>query len=1230
MSSIDRISLFHFSRYIQTLSGGGDNKDVLKKCHQCMEVIRIAKDRQAAEAAKNASSLLEELDREKNLEESKKAAAARKREKKKRKKLEKQQKSGGGSETKSEEKNDEDDFEKENRMAEVEEEEEEEENVNNHDSGIDANSQGSMDNPEKATTIIPTPPPSATMATTLVTSSVPAMNNNTVTNSTNKKNKKNRSKKEVSATVALVSTGLKEKIENEAVEEPKALIAAPVIPAAETILRSSPPAAGSGNQRVPGKGRATRREEKLEVAPLLSAAVSSPKKSGGQQQQQQSSANSRQAGGAANASAAPGRSAAAPAVGETGWKEVVRKSKKVSVPAHAISRVIGRGGCNINAIRELSGAHIEVEKQGQKTSSERSISIKGSAEATRQAHAWIQAIISCPDKDIADIVGKQQLKILQQAQSTGQQQQAVQQLQQQQQQQTLVISNSNTKETATSKSPSFNAAAASSAAPAAAAQAVGGKSSGKGNNQQQAGTKSAAAGNNGSNGKKGGSSNLPTGKAASSIPAFATAKPVSSFAAVASGSPAAADNFAAGMMIQTGTHPGSMKNKQRPSSAVIETNVSPKEVNHSSSSGTSNASGKQQQLQHLAQLSQVHQQQLQQLPSSHSDKMSEYSPFNSASPTSDNQPSSASSVAGSSAKIASDFSPFRSIKMSWAVKEEAENKNFARVAASGLPPPTIPMPPSSMGVQDLDEHRPSSPGLPDMSKAPGYRAGVGSGRIGSPHGSWNPASGDGAMFPERCNSAPGTPMSPVVTPIGPPPPPLPLPQQSLSSNNGSMGSKSNMSPGSEPDHYRSGSEPDHFRTGFSSGNMSSLGRSMTPDSAGDHSKEMFRRNPGGGKPGKSTAAIDSGIVSENLLNAAAQIVSMSNSAAAGAFSDFSSTGSGGDFRFSDLMSSNPRFSAPSSSAASLHLPISNNVSNSFNQSTLPPLTKPPPAPPSSSSASSSIKLNPNAPDFLRIQTPGADFLRAVPSRMPSAPPTKSFHQFGSSAFNPQCPPPPQPPPLSGIQGVPSNPNAFQSILTNQGINAFLSQQQQQQQQQPAFDFPAFDVNLSGRTLRELTEMLSVDAGGTSSMFPPPIPQAPTGFLGGLGDGKFSSRPIGSERHTVRPPPPPPPPVTKNPWDLSGSGLYDMGEIPGSHPQSNFGFPAGLAGASGFDGFGKSSFNGSATEFSSPMKADFSFNSNLGGGSAGKKVSNSYIDLSGGAATTNNNRPDAASVRRNMV
>ncbi len=57
-----------------------------------MEIIVSAKDRQAAEANKNASILLEELDLEKSREESKKLAAARKREKKRRKKKEKQEK----------------------------------------------------------------------------------------------------------------------------------------------------------------------------------------------------------------------------------------------------------------------------------------------------------------------------------------------------------------------------------------------------------------------------------------------------------------------------------------------------------------------------------------------------------------------------------------------------------------------------------------------------------------------------------------------------------------------------------------------------------------------------------------------------------------------------------------------------------------------------------------------------------------------------------------------------------------------------------------------------------------------------------------------------------------------------------------------------------------------------------------------------------------------------------
>ena len=40
-------------------------QEMLKKCSQCMEIIVCAKDRQAAEANKNASILLQQLDDEK-------------------------------------------------------------------------------------------------------------------------------------------------------------------------------------------------------------------------------------------------------------------------------------------------------------------------------------------------------------------------------------------------------------------------------------------------------------------------------------------------------------------------------------------------------------------------------------------------------------------------------------------------------------------------------------------------------------------------------------------------------------------------------------------------------------------------------------------------------------------------------------------------------------------------------------------------------------------------------------------------------------------------------------------------------------------------------------------------------------------------------------------------------------------------------------------------------------
>jgi ankyrin repeat domain-containing protein 17 len=74
-------------RYIATVS----DKELLEKCQECVKIIRAAKETQAAKANKNATILLEELDMEKNREETKRLAAARRRERKKKKKLEKKE-----------------------------------------------------------------------------------------------------------------------------------------------------------------------------------------------------------------------------------------------------------------------------------------------------------------------------------------------------------------------------------------------------------------------------------------------------------------------------------------------------------------------------------------------------------------------------------------------------------------------------------------------------------------------------------------------------------------------------------------------------------------------------------------------------------------------------------------------------------------------------------------------------------------------------------------------------------------------------------------------------------------------------------------------------------------------------------------------------------------------------------------------------------------------------------
>ncbi|KAK8744128.1 hypothetical protein OTU49_001012, partial [Cherax quadricarinatus] len=410
-------------RYIATL---GD-KELITKCTNCLEVIRAAKDRQALEANKNASILLEELEQERSREESKKAAASRRRLKKKAKKQEKKEEKRRLEEVKrnddgSDNYEDDDDENGSNEDQEHHEEQtKREKNEANAlqrvveqiapeekdgDSGIDSNSQTSATSETKVT------------------------EENDKQGKRTKKKRKESSMRD-STTASQKQNGTPSPIPNsESIElkklTPNSNITQPQFSASNSLNSKS-------KKKKEEENKASGIMNELDIFRLDNIKPVNNKKLS----HDSSRINALDTfgevdhyvtpipglvGSASTTLSAPSLSPNAkstPGLGtspkkgtrrEEGWKEVSRKAKKVSVPNSAISRVIGRGGCNINTIREVSGAHIEVEKQG-KSQGDRMISIKGSTEATRQAQNLISALVKDPDKDLSELLPKSVSKV---------------------------------------------------------------------------------------------------------------------------------------------------------------------------------------------------------------------------------------------------------------------------------------------------------------------------------------------------------------------------------------------------------------------------------------------------------------------------------------------------------------------------------------------------------------------------------------------------------------------------------------------------------------------------------------------------------------------------------------------------------------------------------------------------------------------------------------------------
>ncbi|KAM9309629.1 ankyrin repeat and KH domain-containing protein 1 isoform 3-T3 [Pholidichthys leucotaenia] len=423
-------------RYIATIA----DKELLKKCHQCMETIVKAKDQQAAEANKNASILLKELDLEKSREEIKKQALAAKREKRKEKRKKKKE-----------------------EQQKRKQEEEEGQKTKEESSEMQEQKEDSAEESE-----VPIEPPSATTTTTIGISATSTFTaafgkkraSVATTPGTNRKNKKNKTKDSVpnepiilqDPQVALAQPKAdKNKIHGEprgggggvtsgnsdsdpldstdcASESSSSggksqeLNYLPDLTSSAASFSSSPssaPSSGAAQSQtflsMSEKRHCLQLQTDGKVDNKITVSVSKPTQKAPDSMQESMS----------NSLPPPFKSIALPVMSpnsklsltspkrgqkrEEGWKEVIRRSKKLSVPASVVSRIMGRGGCNITAIQDVTGAHIDVDKQKDKNG-ERMITIRGGTESTRYAVQLINALIQDPAKELEDLIPRNHIR----------------------------------------------------------------------------------------------------------------------------------------------------------------------------------------------------------------------------------------------------------------------------------------------------------------------------------------------------------------------------------------------------------------------------------------------------------------------------------------------------------------------------------------------------------------------------------------------------------------------------------------------------------------------------------------------------------------------------------------------------------------------------------------------------------------------------------------------------
>ncbi|EJD73951.1 KH domain-containing protein [Loa loa] len=331
-------------RFIATIN----EKDLLTRCHLCMDIIVAAKDRQAAEANRAAESLLEILAKEEEQAKSKKLSKQRQNEKKKAKRKAKKNQTDGNTEQK-------DSDRKEDAPINNGEESADEENGSEKASSGVAVDESNTQNRDSDHEYFQTDPPR-----------VPALlSDEHSADEMVSFPETSPGKRMVASTISVIGKSSRHRVRKESGKS-----AAPV--------KSPPHKTGSGNTSDTEWMKATSRRSAGKAVMSGKGAIA------GTVLKEDSASNT------------------------VAWRHVDssrRRSVRLSVSSNSIARVIGRAGGNINAIREATGAYIEVEKQtGKKEQHDRQITLKGSDIALRQAVEMIHGLIDDSECNVEEVI----------------------------------------------------------------------------------------------------------------------------------------------------------------------------------------------------------------------------------------------------------------------------------------------------------------------------------------------------------------------------------------------------------------------------------------------------------------------------------------------------------------------------------------------------------------------------------------------------------------------------------------------------------------------------------------------------------------------------------------------------------------------------------------------------------------------------------------------------------